>query len=122
MAQFTGLRLSVVDQGRETGSVQSGESSHNPDFTLNRSFPRLGADGKYTNVISPVVIPRDSRSYFWVFQTLVLAVFGVAASAASSWWFLPGPQYWILVLAFVGVIPPVPAWIKIAEKNGIVLH
>jgi len=39
MAQFTGLRLSVIDQGRETGAVESGVFSNNPDFILNRGFP-----------------------------------------------------------------------------------
>jgi signal transduction histidine kinase len=39
MAQFTGLRLSVIDQGRETEAVESGIISKNPDFILNRSFP-----------------------------------------------------------------------------------
>jgi len=32
MAQFTGLRLSVFDQGRETGAVESGAASQHPDF------------------------------------------------------------------------------------------
>ena len=39
LAQFTALRLSVVDQGREANAVQTGVISHNPDFILNRGFP-----------------------------------------------------------------------------------
>jgi signal transduction histidine kinase len=39
LAQFTALRLSVVDQGREANAVQTGVISHHPDFILNRGFP-----------------------------------------------------------------------------------
>ena len=39
MASFTGLRLSVVDQGREAGVVQVGPYSENAGFILNRGFP-----------------------------------------------------------------------------------
>ena len=38
MAQFTGLRLSVFDQGRASGAVEYGVASQNPDFIINRSF------------------------------------------------------------------------------------
>ena len=39
LAQFTALRLSVLDQGREANAVQTGVISPNPDFMLNRGFP-----------------------------------------------------------------------------------
>ena len=39
MASFTGLRLSVVDQGREAGAVQVGPYSESAGFILNRGFP-----------------------------------------------------------------------------------
>ncbi len=39
LAQFTALRLSVVDQEREAKAMQIGEISQNPDFILNRGFP-----------------------------------------------------------------------------------
>ena len=39
MARFTGLRLSVVDQGREADAVEAGLYSKNSDFILNRGFP-----------------------------------------------------------------------------------
>jgi signal transduction histidine kinase len=39
LAQFTALRLGVVDQGRVANAVQTGDISHNPDFILNRGFP-----------------------------------------------------------------------------------
>ena len=39
LAQFTVLKLSVEDLGREANAVQTGVISHNPDFILNRGFP-----------------------------------------------------------------------------------
>jgi signal transduction histidine kinase len=39
MAGFAGLRLSVVDQGREAGAVQAGPFSGDASFVLNRGFP-----------------------------------------------------------------------------------
>jgi signal transduction histidine kinase len=39
MADFTSLRLQVMDQGREAKSVQAGVQSSNPQFILNRAFP-----------------------------------------------------------------------------------
>ena len=39
MARFTGLRLSVVDQGREADAVVAGLYANNSDFILNRGFP-----------------------------------------------------------------------------------
>jgi len=40
MAQFTSLRLSVVDRGRETTTVLSGATVQDPNFSLERTFPR----------------------------------------------------------------------------------
>lgn len=39
MARYTNLRLTVKDQGRETGRIVSGVSAQKPKFMLNRSFP-----------------------------------------------------------------------------------
>jgi len=39
MARFTGLRLSVMDQGRQARTLEAGVLSTEPDFILNRSFP-----------------------------------------------------------------------------------
>ncbi len=72
---------------------------------LNRSLSREDS-GQFTNVISPVVIPKDSRSYRWLAGAVLLAAAGVAAGAASTLvggpWYLPGPLYWLLLLAYVG--------------------
>ena len=39
MADYTNLRLSVMDQGRETRRIEAGVSARGPKFVLNRSFP-----------------------------------------------------------------------------------
>jgi signal transduction histidine kinase len=39
MAQFTGLRIRVVDQGRVADLVEAGVIADNPSFRLNRGFP-----------------------------------------------------------------------------------
>ena len=39
LAQFTALKLSVLDQGHEAKTLQTGVVSHNPDFILHRGFP-----------------------------------------------------------------------------------
>ncbi len=71
--------------------------------TLNRSFPRHDpSSGAYTNVISPVVIPKDSRSYSWVAWTLILALIGLGITAFGPW-YLPGPHFWFLVLAYAAL-------------------
>lgn len=72
--------------------------------TLNQSFLRYNNDGGgYVNVISPVVVPKDSRSYFWIVPLLVLVVAGGAATIVSPFWFIPGPLYWLLVVGFAAL-------------------
>ena len=39
MAQYTNLRLAVMDQGRETRMLEAGVSTNGPEFVLHRSFP-----------------------------------------------------------------------------------
>ena len=70
--------------------------------TLNRSFPGREESGAYTHVISPVVIPKDGRSYLWVAVTIVLVVAGLVATPFGPW-YLPGPHYWLFVLAYAAL-------------------
>ena len=72
MAQFTGLRLSVFDQGRESGAVESGIASQNPDFVLNRSFPSPFSFLKAT--LSCQQIPRSAGRRTLTIMLVVLAV------------------------------------------------
>ncbi|HEX5692343.1 MAG TPA: SPFH domain-containing protein, partial [Roseiflexaceae bacterium] len=78
---------------------------------VNRSFPqRDKASGQFTNIISPVVIPKDQRSYFWVAIVAALAVIGLLGSLSTALVdralgdgtlsrALFGPHYWLLLLA-----------------------
>jgi regulator of protease activity HflC (stomatin/prohibitin superfamily) len=83
---------------------------------VNRSFPQRSQSGQFTNVISPVVIPKDPRSTAWIWVAGLLAVFGViglftagAVDSALSALFgdsnlalaLFGPHYWLVWLGFV---------------------
>ncbi|MFQ5614302.1 MAG: SPFH domain-containing protein [Anaerolineae bacterium] len=75
---------------------------------LNSSIPKQEAPGSITNVISPVVMPRDSRSMLWVIETVGLALLGAVglglASALDIGFLgrLFGFPYWLLWLAFIG--------------------
>ena len=72
MAQFTGLRLSVIDQGREFGAVESGVASQKPDFVLNRSFPSPFSFLKAT--LTCQQIPRSAGRKTLTIMLIVLAV------------------------------------------------
>lgn len=80
---------------------------------LNRNLQQKDRSGQVTNVISPVVIPRDPRSARWVAVTIVLIVVGLfgwlisAAVDVVSFGFTNltlvffGPHYWLLVASYV---------------------
>jgi regulator of protease activity HflC (stomatin/prohibitin superfamily) len=79
----------------------------------NRSFPQQEQTGQWTNVISPVVVPKSHRSFGWVFWVVVLAVVGVIGSVSTNIVdnalggtdmssVLFGPHYWLLLLAYAG--------------------
>lgn len=83
---------------------------------VNRSFPQREPSGQFTNVISPVVIPKDRRSYRWVVWTGLLigvGLFGREAlttidrlgltNAAQT---VFGPHYWLVV----GLYAAYSAW------------
>ena len=57
--------LSARERGEAAGTriEQMSASLEDSAEIVNRSFPQRDADsGQYTNVISPVVIPKDHRS------------------------------------------------------------
>ena len=72
LAQFTALRLSVVDLGREANAVQTGVISHNPDFILNRGFPSPFSFLKASLTCDR--IPRSDGRKTLTIMLLVLAV------------------------------------------------
>lgn len=66
---------------------------------LNRSETSADAEGRKTHVVSPVVIPKDSRSLLWLGPALLLAIAGAAGGALFGGLF--GWTYWLLFAAFV---------------------
>ncbi len=82
---------------------------------LNRSFQRE-RDGELINVICPVVIPKDGRSYSWMiwsalwaflgaigflFTSLIDTAVGIFAEGRMAI-ALFGPHYWLLLLLYAG--------------------
>ena len=80
---------------------------------LNRSLSRPGEAGdaggrtSTVNVISPVVIAKNHRSWFWVVLAIGFAVFGIIGGSVLS--FAPGLSsvlfgwhFWLILLLYVG--------------------
>jgi len=72
MAQFTGLRLSVMDQGRVAGANVSGIAAKDPDVVLDRSFP--SPFGFLEATLSCEQIPRSAGRRTLNLMLIVLAV------------------------------------------------
>ena len=72
LAQFTALKLSVVDQGREAKMLQTGVLSHHPDFILNRNFP-----SPFTFLKASLTCDRIPRSEGRKTLTVMLIVLAV---------------------------------------------
>jgi regulator of protease activity HflC (stomatin/prohibitin superfamily) len=108
--------LSAREQGGSEGTqiAQMTVPIADAAETLNRSFPRHEASGEHINVISPVVIPKSNRSYWWIFWMLFWGTIGfvgffgslgsgiipgVNGFKAALTWF--GPHYWLLLLGYI---------------------
>lgn len=96
-----------------TQIIQSAVGLTEAPEVINQSFSKEDSTGHYTNVISPVVVPRGSRSYFWLFWAFLLAAFGAGGLASTGLidrvlgfsnlaMALFGYHYWVLFLAYVG--------------------
>jgi signal transduction histidine kinase len=72
MADYAGLHLQVVDQGREIARLQAGISTRNPEFILKREFPSPFAFLKAT--LSCDEIPRSAGRDTLMVMMVVLAV------------------------------------------------
>jgi signal transduction histidine kinase len=72
MAEFTGLRLRIMDQGHETRILAAGAASQNPEFVLNRTFPSPFLFLKATLTCDQ--IPRSAGRRTLNFMMVVLAV------------------------------------------------
>ncbi|MEJ2731688.1 MAG: HAMP domain-containing sensor histidine kinase, partial [Deltaproteobacteria bacterium] len=74
MAEYANLRLQVMDQGREIVRVQGGQSTHNPRFILNRTFPSPFAFLNAT--LSSDEIPRSTgRNTLMIMMVVLAAIF-----------------------------------------------
>ncbi len=108
----------VSARDRETSAgtqiAQMSSSLTNAAQVLNRSFPQEETQGQYTNIISPVVMPKDSRSLLWVLVTVFFIMVGLVgiASGSAVGSFLNtgnvalmffGPHYWLFLLVYVGI-------------------
>lgn len=94
---------------------QSSTSMADAAEILNSSFSRGASGGGYTNVISPVVVPKRTRGVLWIIQALGLVVLGLAGGAflggidgivgavgsSDLQTIVFGPHYWIAVAIFV---------------------
>ncbi len=110
--------ISAKDHSKTAGTeiAQMAVSLSQAAETLNRSFSKEeGADNQMVNVISPVVIPKDSRSYWWILA--VGAFFIIGLIGVSSTTLLDnlvgsvggdlnlslicfGPHYWLMLIGY----------------------
>lgn len=104
--------LSARERGTSAGTQidQPNTSLEEAAEAVNRSVPRED-DAGYTNVISPVVLPKSHRSYLWLVvvagftaagllgNTLASLVDAALASELSTLFF--GPHYWLVLACFV---------------------
>ena len=100
--------LSARERGEATGTriEQRSESLRDAAEIVNRSFPEIGEFGRFTNVISPVVVPKG-QSLFWRLLPLgfmgVFALFGLISLLAllggptGAGLALFGPHLWLLL-------------------------
>ncbi len=117
--------ISARDQGQTAGTeiAQMAVSLSEAAETLNRSFSkkREGRGEAPVNVISPVVIPKDTRSYWWILVTGFFLIFGLMGAFSTNLadalfgslanllgtdssinisLLCFGPHYWLLLLAY----------------------
>ncbi|MCG8350488.1 MAG: SPFH domain-containing protein [Chloroflexales bacterium] len=104
--------LSAREQGESAGTqiAQMNSSLDEVSEVVNRSFPKREQSGNYTNVISPVVVPK-SRRYLWLIPVAFLTFFGLFGQVSASILdailgfsnvatIIFGPHYWGLLLAY----------------------
>lgn len=107
--------LSARERGQSPGTQisQMTVSLSEAAEVLNRSFAKTEDDGRYTNVISPVVIPKETRSFWWILWASMGLFFGLVGLTLSSGLdsllgfsnvalVLFGPHYWLMWLVYVG--------------------
>ncbi len=106
--------LSARERGEATGTriEQRTVSIEDAAETVNRSYPqRDPSTGQYTHVVSPVVLPKDHRSYLWVFVVIFLGFIGLVGALSTAVvdavlgfsdvsQVLFGPHYWLVLFGY----------------------
>jgi regulator of protease activity HflC (stomatin/prohibitin superfamily) len=97
-ARELGEAISTRIEGRTAALSDAAE-------IVNRSFPERDESGRFTNVISPVVMP-NRRFSLWPFLVMVVALGGLVVSLGilavgglGGGAALLGPHFWLLLLA-----------------------
>ncbi len=112
--------LSARERGEAEGTqiTQMTASINEAAEIVNRSFRKRDGSGQYTNVVSPVVIPKRSRSYGWLFLVFVFVFMGIvggviAGAVDAGTRIVPGmersnlagilfgPHYWLLIVIYI---------------------
>ena len=111
--------LSARDESQTAGTeiAQMATSLSEASEVLNRSFSKeKKRGGGHTNVISPVIIPKDTRSYWWVLGAFFFGIIGLVGFFSTTFidnlfgslsletdfsWVLFGPHYWILLAGYI---------------------
>lgn len=112
--------LSARERGEAEGTqiTQMTASINEAAEIVNRSFRKRDGSGQYTNVVSPVVIPKRSRSYGWLFLVFVFVFMGIvgvviAGAIDAGTRIVPGmersnlagilfgPHYWLLIVIYI---------------------
>ena len=94
--------LSARSRGGSVGTqiAQLSTSLNEAAQVLNRSASKKDDGGGYTNIISPVVIPKDTRSMLWMFTSIFLLIVGAIGFFMGS--FISSPFGFDLGFAFFG--------------------
>ncbi|MCB8945358.1 MAG: SPFH domain-containing protein [Ardenticatenaceae bacterium] len=111
--------VSAREQGQTAGTeiAQMAVSLSEAAETLNRSFSKKDRKSGEApvNVISPVVIPKDTRSYWWILGTVFFGIVGLIGIFSTSLidglignlggdfnssLVCFGPHYWLLLTAY----------------------
>jgi regulator of protease activity HflC (stomatin/prohibitin superfamily) len=118
--QFEQFQVSAADflSARERGGSAGTEITQmtvaldEAAESVHRSFAKQEDSGRYINIISPVVVPRGSKSYLWIIPAVFLFIVGVVGGIiTSAVEIIPGidtlalalfgPHYWLLLLGFI---------------------
>jgi hypothetical protein len=109
--------LSARERGETEGTqiTQMTVAMNDAAEVVNRSFRKREDSGQYINVVSPVVVPKSSRSYAWVFLVFLFGFIGLVGllvlssldavaglfGESNAAGLLFGPHYWLLIVAYI---------------------